>query len=203
MTRGVLLAVLVSLCACERVVGLLDLERMQDQQKVEPYEGSPVFADGRGMRVPPKGTVPRERVLGPPELTTGIGPGGEVAAVPIEVDRELLMRGRDRFERFCAACHGVLGTGNPAIVENAALRPPPSLHEPRIRGQRPGRIFSTITLGFGLMPAYAAELSVADRWAVVAYLPVLWASQGTELAALPGELQLQARAALEAGRSSP
>lgn len=190
--RPLLLAAMAAACACER---------MQDQAKVEPYEASPLFADARGMRVPPVGTVPRERDLGPPELVHGAGPEGEVTSVPIEVDRELLERGRDRFERICGACHGVLGSGNPAIVENSELRPPPSLHEPRIRAQPPGRLFATVSLGFGLMPPYRAELSVTDRWAVVAYLPVLWASQSADLSALPPDIQAEAHAAL--GEASP
>ena len=203
MIRFLLAALPLAAAGCDRAVDYLDLERMRDQAKIEPYEASSVFADDRGMRVPPVGTVPRERLLGDDALTLGRDADGEVTQIPIAVDRALLERGRDRFERFCAACHGVLGTGNPAIVENAELRPPPSLHMPRIRAQPPGRIFATVTLGYGLMPSYRQELAVEDRWAVIAYLPVLWASQGTELAALPAELQAEARAALDARKDSP
>lgn len=186
-------------CAgCNRAVAYMDFERMEDQKKLEVYEPSSVFADGRGMRRPPVGTVPRERLVDRPEITLGVGPEGEVREVPLAVDRALLERGRDRFERFCGACHGVLGYGNPAIVENAELRPPPSLHEPRIQSQPPGRIFRTITWGFGLMPSYHAQLSVLDRWAVVAYLPVLWMSQKSELAQLPTSVQADAVVALDA-----
>lgn len=191
------LALPLGTAGCDRAVDYLDLERMQDQDKVEVYEVSPSGSAKRGMRVPPGGTVPRERELGPTEITLGLGPDGEVKEIPVAVDRALIMRGRDRFERFCAACHGILGTGNPAVVENATLRPPPSLHLPRIRSQPPGRLFTTVTEGFGLMPPYAADLSIRDRWAVIAYLPVLWTSQGTALASLPPDLETEARAALE------
>lgn len=181
---------------CERAIERLDFERMRDQDRLDIYGPSPAFPDGRTMRVPPAGTVPRERVLGDAALITGMTADGDVTEVPVSIDRALLERGLDRFERICAACHGILGTGNPAVVENATLRPPPSLHEPRIRRQAPGRLFHTISAGFGLMPGYATHLSVHDRWAVVAYLRVLWRSQDAELATLSPAMRDQAEAAL-------
>lgn len=198
--------VAAALCAsaswgCERVGHRLDFERMIDQAKYEPYEATDVFADGRVMRHPPEGTVPIDRVLDMPEVTKGVRGGAEVVDIPIEVDRALLARGRDRFERFCGACHGPLGTGNPAVVENARLRPPPSLHLPHIVAQPPGRIFLTITWGYGLMPSYRSELPPRDRWAVIAYLQVLQQSQSVEMAILAPELQAEAREALSGGEA--
>jgi len=181
---------------CERAIERLDFERMRDQSRLDIYGASPTFPDGSTMRVPPAGTVSRERVLGNPGLTTGMTADGDVTEVPMSIDRVLLERGRDRFERICGACHGILGTGNPAIVENATLRPPPSLHELRIRRQAPGRIFHTISAGFGLMPEYATHLSVRDRWAIVVYLRVLWSSQDVELAALSPAMRDAAEAAI-------
>lgn len=189
---------------CDRIFARADFERMIDQPYREPYESSALFPDGRAMRHPPPGTVALGQV--PVELppTRGLANDEVLQEIPVAVDRALLQRGRDRFERFCAACHGSAGYGNPAIVENAELRPPPSLHEPDIVAQPPGRVFQTVTWGYGLMPSYRAQLTVRDRWAVIAYLQVLQASQAVALAELPAAYRQRAAAALdEAGAGSP
>lgn len=185
----VLVLVLLALGGCNRLENNIDFERMIDQAKFEAYEPD-ITAPGLGvMRHPPAGTVAREPVLDP-DLTVELAPTGEFRRdVPMRVDRPLLERGRDRFERFCAACHGVTGYGNEPVTENMSLRPPPSLHQADIKAQPPGRIFSTITHGYGLMPSYANELSPRDRWAVVAYLRALWLSQEAEFSALPAYLR--------------
>ena len=178
---------------CNRLAANIDFERMIDQEKYEAYEADFTAPDRGVMRQPPAGTVPRGRILDP-RLGATSRPGGPyVEHIPLVVDRALLERGRDRFDRFCAACHGVSGYGNQPVVENMALRPPPSLHEPRIKNQPVGAIFSTITNGFGLMPSYHNELEPHDRWAVVAYLQALWLSEAVALAELPASLQARAR----------
>jgi len=197
MNRLSALVVVVLVAGCVRLVEGTDLERMREQARLDPYDAGPRFPDGTTMRHPPAGTVPRER---PTESPTGID--GELAEIPVAIDRALLDRGRDRFDRICAACHGHAGTGNPAIVENARVRPPPSLHEDRIRRQPIGRIVRTIGEGFGLMPGHADRLTSAERWAVAAYLRVLWRSRAVELATLPPDLRAEARAAL-AEREAP
>jgi Cytochrome C oxidase, cbb3-type, subunit III len=72
------------------------------------------------------------------------------------------------------------------------LRPPPSLHEPRIVAYPVGRLFRVVSQGYGLMPSYADVLSIEDRWAVVAYVQALELSQRVELARLPVELRNEA-----------
>ena len=56
-----------------------------------------------------------------------------------------------------------------------SLRPPPSLH--KYNDRAPGYIFEVISKGFGLMASYAAELTIEERWAVVAYVRALQVSQ--------------------------
>jgi len=156
---------------------------MQRQQKVKAYQASPFWADGLGMRAPPEGTVPHGQLL-PLETATGLGPDGKaIALVPIPVDAKLLARGRSRFDITCATCHGVLGDGESQVSLNMALRRPPSLHA--YRDVPDGHIFRVISEGFGLMPSYAAELPVEDRWAVVAYVRALQLSQYATLDQVP------------------
>jgi len=161
-----------------------DLERMIDQAKVETYEPSAAFADGRGTRPPPPGTVPRERrFLVPP------GNG-----YPVPLTRPLLERGRRRFEIVCAACHGLLGDGESKVAENMSLRRPPSLHDPRLRGLAPARLVEIMSKGYGLMPPLVEQLPLEERWAVAAYVKALQLSQNARLAELPAPIRAKAEA---------
>ncbi len=151
--------------------------------KKKAYQTSSEFADGLAMRHPPDGTVPYGSALDP-VVATGVGDDGKpVAASPVEVTAATLARGRNRFDIYCAACHGVLGDGESQVALNMSLRKPPSLHAYRDVGD--GYIFRVVTNGFGLMPSYATELSVADRWAVVAYVRALQLSQHASLDQIP------------------
>lgn len=182
-------AAALALAGCPR------LDPMQRQQKVKAYQASRYFADGLGMRAPPEGTVPHAPLL-PPEIATGLGEDGRpVALAPIPVDAKLLARGRARFDVTCAACHGLLGDGESQVALNMSLRRPPSLHA--YRDVPDGHIFRVVSEGFGLMPSYARELSVEDRWAIVAYVRALQLSQYATLDQVPPD---QRRKLEEEGR---
>jgi mono/diheme cytochrome c family protein len=170
---------LLALTACPR------LDPMNRQQKYKAYQASEHHPDGLAMRHPPPNTVPHGAARDP-VVATGLGPDGRaVAAVPVALDAKVLARGRQRFEIYCAACHGVLGDGESQVALNMSLRRPPSLHA--YRDVPDGHIFRVITHGFGLMPPYAPELSVEDRWAVVAYVRALQLSQHARLDQLPAD----------------
>ena len=55
------------------------------------------------------------------------------------------------------------------------ISPPPSLHE-RVWAED-GRYYQVLSQGFGVMPSYASQLTVEERWAVVAYVRALQLSQ--------------------------
>jgi mono/diheme cytochrome c family protein len=192
----VVLACAALACGCEDVVPEVDLQQMNSQYKVQPYEASALFADGRGMQSPPLGTVPRDRVLGNPAFTDGVVDGAYVDAVPVPLTRELMSTGRFGFETYCAACHGLDGSGRSAVAQNMELRKPPPLVAEPVRSFPVGRIFQVATQGYGLMPSYALELSARERWAVVAYVRALQLSQSVALDALPPDLRGEAERAL-------
>lgn len=170
---------LLALSACP------GLDPMQQQQKYKAYQPSEYYEDGLAMRQPPAGTVPY-RSLVDPAVGTGLGPDGKpLATSPLPVTAAALARGRNRFDIFCAACHGVLGDGESQVALNMSLRKPPSLHQ--FRDLADGYIYQVISEGFGLMPSYAAELSVQDRWAVVAYVRALQLSQHAAMEQVPPE----------------
>lgn len=163
----------------------LDLERMIEQPKLTPYRPCEVCPGGTTMMSPPAGTVPRGEQIAPTPLVLGRQAGRYLDTIPVTVTRAVLDRGRNRFDIFCAACHGRLGNGVSKVAENMTLRRPANLLTAPYTEYPPGRIFNTITEGYGLMRSYAGELPIADRWAVVAYVQALQLSQHVELDALP------------------
>jgi mono/diheme cytochrome c family protein len=175
------------------------LERMLEQEKRMPYESDPLLPGGMAMLKPPSGTLPVDAIVGNPLLTTGIANDQYTARIPVRVDRDLLDKGRQDFETFCAACHGILGDGNSVVADKMALRKPPSLHEARIVGYPPGKIFATVRQGYGLMPSYSVQLSVQDTWGVVAYVRALQLARAAEV----GELPPDVRARLAAETAPP
>ena len=157
---------------------------MHDQPKYKPQASSSFFRDGRAGRPPVEGTVWRTERLGEPAYTTGrIGPD-YVASLPVPVTRDLVTRGQERYDIFCAPCHDRVGTGSGMIVLRG-YRKPPSLHIERLRTQPDGYFFDVITNGFGVMPNYAQQIPVADRWAITAYVRALQLSQSATLNDVP------------------
>ncbi len=153
------------------------------ENKKRAYQTSAAFPDGIAMQHPPQGTVPFRSALDP-VVATGLGADGRpVAESPVEATAAVLARGRSRFDIYCAACHGILGDGESQVALNMSLRKPVSLHAYRDVGD--GYIFRVVSEGFGLMPSYASELTVEDRWAVVAYVRALQLSQHATVEQLP------------------
>jgi hypothetical protein len=203
---GLILSTL-SLAGCNENI----FDWMADSQhKTTRYKESSFWADGLSMRAPPEGTVPRERITLNTRLTTGRESDGPMqsngeplphysTAIPVPVTRKLLDLGRKRFDITCATCHGPLGDGDSIVARQMALRPPPSLHKYVDRPS--GYFFEVITKGFGMMASYAAELTVEERWAVVAYVRALQLSQLTPVGSLPPDAR-QRLEALPPGVSS-
>jgi mono/diheme cytochrome c family protein len=187
------MCVVLALAACSAEHGRarLDWERMQEQPRYETYGESRFFADGSAMRRPPDGTVPHDAVVGQPLLTTGFAGGRAAERIPVRVTPELLALGRRRFDTYCAVCHGVLGNGQSVVARNFRLRRPPPLISDRVRALPPGQVYRVVTEGYGLMPAYAADLPVTERWAVVAYLRALQLSRRAAVDSLPPEVRAE------------
>lgn len=100
------------------------------------------------------------------------GEANDADDFPFPVTQEVLARGKERFEIFCALCHGFTGEGDGMIVRRG-YRKPPSYHEPRLQQARVGYFFRVMTEGFGAMPSYRSQVPVQDRWAIAAYIKAL------------------------------
>jgi mono/diheme cytochrome c family protein len=174
-------------CTCGDVHSSQVLQRMEVQEKYRAYGANDLFADGRAMRTPPEGTVPREKLVGHPAISTGEVNGVPVAEVPVPITAALLHRGRHRYEIVCASCHGLVGNGDSMVADNMATRLPPSLVA--LTDKPAGFFYKAIAQGWGLMPSFAGEVPLDERWAVVAYLKALQLSQNTPVQSLPVDVQ--------------
>lgn len=171
-------------------------QRMRYQPKLKPLQESDFFADGRAARPLPEGVVARGHLRDDVMLFTGMDGTTLTQVLPVTLDRHLLERGQERFNIFCAPCHGRLGNGDGMIVRRGMVRPA-SFHEDRLLSAPIGYFYDVMTNGFGRMFSYN-HIPVADRWAIAAYIRVLQRSQHATLKDVP-EAERQA---LVAGASS-
>jgi mono/diheme cytochrome c family protein len=160
---------------------------MQDQPKYKPQRPSDFFADGRSERPPVPGTIARGALNEDAAFYTGKGADGkDIDYFPLPVDRELIVRGQDRFDIYCSPCHGRLGNGMGMIVRRG-FKQPPSYHIDRLRNAPVGHFYDVITNGYGAMLNYAAQVSVRDRWAIAAYIRTLQYAENANVNDLPAE----------------
>jgi mono/diheme cytochrome c family protein len=159
---------------------------MHDQPKLEPLEKNNFFADQRASRPLVEGTVARGQLRIDEHFYTGKVNGELVTTLPFAATKEVLERGRERYNIFCAPCHDRVGSGNGMIVQRG-FRKPPSFHLERLREMPIGHYFDVMTNGFGTMYSYSDRISPKDRWAIAAYIRVLQLSQNAALTDVPQE----------------
>ena len=172
---------------------------MDNQPKFKAQARNSMFADRRAMRPPVPGTVARGAVLGEPALTSGKVGEDWVESIPIEVDRTVIERGRERYDIYCSPCHGLAGFGDGMVAMRGdellegTWTPPTSFHSELLRTRPVGHLFNTISNGIRNMPAYGPQIAVEDRWAIVAYVRALQRSQNATVDDVPPEIRAQLR----------
>ncbi|MBO0882563.1 MAG: cytochrome c, partial [Mycobacterium sp.] len=83
---------------------------MAEQPSYRPYQPTDFFADGTSARPIPADTVPRGHLQDDTLLFTGKDPSGQDSTeFPFPITREVLDRGQQRFNIYCAPCHGPIG----------------------------------------------------------------------------------------------
>jgi mono/diheme cytochrome c family protein len=158
---------------------------MHVQPKQNPLSPSDFYPDKRSARPLVEGTVARGQLHEDTYFYTGkIGDNpGDV--MPFPVTKEVLERGRERYNIYCAPCHSRIGDGNGFIPSRGFTRMPPSYHIPRLQKAPLGYFFDVMTNGFGIMPDYASQVSPEDRWKIVAYIRALQLSQSASMKDVP------------------
>ena len=158
---------------------------MHVQPKQNPLSRSDFFADQRSERPPVEGTVARGQLHDDTYFYTGRAGSGPGDYMPFPVTKEVLERGRERYNIYCAPCHSRVGDGNGFIPARGFPRKPPSFHIERLQKAPLGYFYDVITNGFGIMPDYASQIPPQDRWKIVAYIRALQLSQNATRADVP------------------
>ena len=161
---------------------------MDQVARIDAQEPSDFWEDGRGMRTYPEGTIRSADPLGRsnpctlpesnPELCDGQDAAGEwLVGLPeqLPLDAAFLDRGHERYDIFCAPCHDRVATGDGTVARRGMT--PPTLHNDFQRQKPLGQIYGSIKNGGPIMPAYAVQIPVEDRWAIAAYVRALQISQ--------------------------
>lgn len=145
-------------------------DKMANQPKQLPYEVSPGQTSTPDIE-PPAGIVARDDQPPP---------------APPPVTLALLQRGQQRFDIYCAPCHGKTGDGQGMIVQRG-FPAPPSYMSDRLLAAPAQHFYDVITDGYGVMFSYADRVAPADRWAIAAYIRALQASQHATVADLSAD----------------
>jgi len=168
---------------------------MQDQPKYKPQRPSDFFADGRSGRPELEGTVARGELNADTAFYSGKDEkGDDVAVFPVAVDKAFLQRGQQRYEIYCAPCHGRIGNGLGMIVRRG-FKQPPSYHIDRLRNAPVGHYYDVISNGYGAMLNYSQQVQPRDRWAIVAYIRALQYSQNANINDLTADARAKVPAA--------
>lgn len=172
---------------------------MDLQDKYKPQRVSTIFEDGRAMRPQVANTVGRELLATAYGVTTpglekyddrylreddaywrGLNADGtHIAELPkaITVNQDLLNRGQERYNIYCAPCHGSAGYGNGTVSEKVGGLGVPSYHQDKYRSYAAGKLYGVVANGAGRMMGYKHQIPAPDRWAIVAYVRALQRSQ--------------------------
>ena len=152
-------------------VTLSGCDNMANQPRKKPYQ-VPYGSKADWPVKPPPHTIARDQPLKPPS--------------PPPVTMALLKRGQQRFDIYCAPCHGRDGDGNGIIVQRGFPHPP-SYYSKRLMNAPNQHFYDVITHGYGAMYSYADRVDPADRWAITAYIRALQASASAKIAQVPAD----------------
>jgi mono/diheme cytochrome c family protein len=161
-----LIGLAFAICGC-------DEQSMVQQKRYDPYEPSTLWRNGSEAQPLPDGVV-----------VQGDAQQMRESELPPPVDKRLLDRGHQRFDIFCAPCHGPSGAGDGIIVRRG-FPAPPSLHTARLLSAPANHFFDVMTRGYGAMYSYAARVDPHDRWAIVVYIRALQTARHVRLADVP------------------
>ncbi len=105
---------------------------MHDQPRFKPLAMSDFYSDLRSARDPVEGTVARGQLHEDTYFYSGMVGQNPGDYMPFPVTEDVLARGQQRFNIYCAPCHSRVGDGNGVIVQRG-YRKPPSYHTERLQ----------------------------------------------------------------------
>lgn len=158
---------------------------MHIQPRYNPLAKSDFFEDQRAARPLVEGTVARGDERADTYFYTGKIGSTPGEYMPFTVTKEVMDRGRQRYNIYCSPCHSRIGDGNGIVPSRGFRKKPPSYHIDRLVKAPIGYFFDVMTNGYGSMQDYSAQVSPRDRWCIAAYIRALQLSQNATLADLP------------------
>src|SRR5881394_1651001 len=175
---------------------------MERQLKLRPQKDNTFFTNGISSQLPVAGTIPRsdpiqiadKKAVYPFEdspVNTGRTPGTTnfIENIPVPLTHALMARGQQRFQINCSPCHGATAEGTGITKKIGAMAVVANLHDKRMVEMADGELFFVITNGRNLMGAYGPNVSVEDRWAIIAYLRAVQLSWLGTVDDVPQELR--------------
>jgi Cytochrome C oxidase, cbb3-type, subunit III len=175
---------------------------MHDQPKFFPQRGTSFYADGRSVRPQVENTVARNQLHQDSYFYTGLVGGKEGDGLPFPVTSQVLERGQERYNVYCTPCHSRVGNGIGMIVQRGYAKAG-SFHSARLESAPLGHFFNVISNGYGAMPDYSAQVTPADRWAIVAYIKALQLSQKATQADVPAGSHVQTLSSIAESEGLP
>jgi len=158
---------------------------MHVQPRQNPLSRSDFYPDQRSARPPVEGTVARGQLHEDTYFYTGKIGNNPGDVMPFPVTKEVMDRGRERYNVYCSPCHSMLGDGNGIVPSRGFSRKPPSYHSDRLMKVPLGYFFDVMTNGYGIMQDYSAQVSPRDRWCIAAYIRALQLSQNATMNDVP------------------
>jgi high-affinity iron transporter len=103
---------------------------------------------------------------------------GAEGAIDLPARLPDLLRAKQLFTQNCVACHGVTGAGDGPRAADFKPHPEPIGSAAEMHGVSPAHMYRVISVGVQgtTMSAWSSVLSVDDRWALVAYVNALRAT---------------------------
>lgn len=194
---------------------------MDDQERFKPQRETQFFADGRSQRPSVAGTVAYGRAPIDHDAASEAGwgdsfetqrarllkddqsvyfgttsapsdqPAHYIRDIPVEVSMDLIRKGQEKFDIYCAVCHGYEGDGKGPVGLRYSVAPA-NFHDPKYTNRedilgRDGYIYHVARNGLYdpagalRMPGYGHALDETEAWAVVAYIRTLQATRGVPI----------------------
>ena len=155
---------------------------IQHKEYGDDYSSNPNNPYGMNMRVPAKNTIKRTSYNPAKELEDEMPEvyhlhkdsfelAGRILKNPIDSTPVVLEQGKVLYGRYCQHCHGETGQGDGLVGQ--AYKGVPSYSKGRVKEDKAGHIFHTITFGRNRMWSHASQVSVEDRWKIVHYVQSL------------------------------
>lgn len=144
------------------------MPHMATTPNLKAMKGYDGFGNGSSMLLPPEGAIARGHK---PYRFTDPEEAARALQNPLPRTKANLERGQKIYNTNCFVCHGERGLGDGPIVNPFPI--PKSLQSDSMLTWKDGHLFHVITMGQGVMPSYAQQVQVEDRWAVIHYIRAL------------------------------